>query len=144
MPGTRSLRQDIDPRRTEQVLDNLLTNAIKYSPQGGPVSVTVEADVVAQTVEIRVKDAGIGIPQHQQAQIFGRFMRADNARAAGISGTGLGLYLCRVLVEQQDGQLWFESRRRSGIDLLSGFSTPVKQSHVERAALTFFLPQLSW
>ncbi|GHO48752.1 PAS domain-containing sensor histidine kinase [Ktedonospora formicarum] len=104
----------IDPRRIEQVLTNLLTNAIKYSPQGGPVIVQIEVQERPQTVEIRVQDTGMGIPQHQQAQIFGRFMRAENAKAAGISGTGLGLYLCRSLVEQHGGRLWFESEEGKG------------------------------
>ena len=56
----------------------------------------------------------MGIPLHQQARIFGRFMRADNVQAAGISGMGLGLYLCRALVEQHAGRLWFESREGEG------------------------------
>jgi PAS domain S-box-containing protein len=113
-PQHPTLEAAIDPQRMEQVLSNLLTNAIKYSPQGGPIVVTVGTDGAAHAIEIRVQDSGIGIPLHQQARIFGRFMRADNAQAAGISGTGLGLYLCRALVEQHGGRLWFESGEGEG------------------------------
>lgn len=109
-----TLEATLDLQRMEQVLSNLLTNAIKYSPQGGSIVVTVGKDDAAHAVEIRVQDGGIGIPRHQQARIFGRFMRADNAQAAGISGTGLGLYLCRALVEQHAGRLWFESGEGEG------------------------------
>ena len=108
------LEATIDPQRMEQVLSNLLTNAIKYSPQGGSIVVTVGKDDADHAAEIRVQDDGMGIPRHQQARIFGRFMRADNAQAAGISGTGLGLYLCRMLVEQHAGRLWFESGEGEG------------------------------
>lgn len=65
-------------------------------------------------VHLSVQDRGIGIPKHQQGQIFGRFMRAENAQAWGITGTGLGLYLSRALVEQHTGQLWFESEEGAG------------------------------
>lgn len=105
---------DIDLARMEQVLTNLIGNAIKYSPQGGPVLITLEADPAGHIVQLHVKDHGIGIPQHQHAQIFGRFMRADNARTWGIGGTGLGLYLCRELVERHGGRLWFESDEGKG------------------------------
>lgn len=105
---------DIDTRRTEQVLTNLIGNAIKYSPQGGPLTVAVGKDAATHTAQISVQDRGIGIPGHQQAQIFGRFIRADNAQAWGISGTGLGLYLCRELVEEQGGRIWFESKEGAG------------------------------
>jgi len=108
------LEAAIDPQRIEQVLSNLLTNAIKYSPQGGPVHVMLATSADGHAVEIRVQDEGLGIPRHQQARIFGRFMRADNAQAAGISGTGLGLYLCHALIEQHDGRLWFESEEGVG------------------------------
>ena len=104
----------VDPRCVEQALANLLTNAIKYSPSGGPVRVTLEQLDADQKVEIRIQDEGIGIPRHQQAQIFGRFMRADDAQAAGVSGTGPGLYLCRALVEQHGGRLWFTSCEGEG------------------------------
>lgn len=104
----------IDPGRIEQVLTNLLTNAIKYSPHGGAIKVMLETGVSTQTIEIRVEDHGIGIPLHQQARIFGRFVRAENAQTAGINGTGLGLYLSRALVEQHEGQLWFASTEGVG------------------------------
>ncbi len=109
-----TLQASIDPRRIEQVLTNLVSNAIKYSPLGGPIEVSVECAKDSPLVEIQVQDRGMGIPRHQQAQIFGRFMRAENAQAAGINGTGLGLYLCRALVEQHEGHLWFTSVEGEG------------------------------
>ena len=109
-----ALVADIDIRRTEQVLTNIIGNAIKYSPQGGPLTITVELEAATQAVRISVQDRGIGIPSHQQAQIFGRFIRADNTQAWSISGTGLGLYLCRELMERQGGRIWFESKEGKG------------------------------
>jgi signal transduction histidine kinase len=102
----------VDGDRIEQVLSNLLTNAIKYSPQGGEVEVTMHKE--EETVLISVRDQGIGIPQADQARIFGRFVRASNGETLFISGTGLGLYLCRELVVQHGGQIWFESREGAG------------------------------
>ncbi len=105
---------DIDLERMEQVLTNLIGNAIKYSPQGGSVLIRLEADSQARIARLSIQDQGIGIPRHQQAQIFGRFIRAENASAWGIGGTGLGLYLCRELVERHNGRLWFESEEGQG------------------------------
>ncbi|HEV2656565.1 MAG TPA: ATP-binding protein [Ktedonobacteraceae bacterium] len=104
----------VDPRRMEQVLNNLINNAIKYSPIGGNVEVTIEEDAARQVAIVSVRDFGIGIPVEQQARVFGRFVRADNARAHGIGGTGLGLYLCRELVERHGGRIWFESQEEEG------------------------------
>jgi PAS domain S-box-containing protein len=119
----------IDTRRMEQVLTNLIGNAIKYSPLGGAITITIKEDATGHTLQISVQDRGIGIPSHQQAQIFGRFIRADNAIAWGISGTGLGLYLCRELVEQQGGRLWFASEEGKGstffVTLPLASATPV-------------------
>jgi len=103
---------EVDPHRIEQVLGNLVTNAIKYSPEGGRIDLTLCEDQQADTVELCVADQGIGIPARQQARIFGRFERADNARK--IDGTGLGLYICRALVEQHGGRIWFESVEDQG------------------------------
>lgn len=103
-----------DPRRMEQVLSNLIGNAIKYSPEGGEIEITIRAEDEAHEALLSVRDQGIGIPLHEQAQVFGRFARADNAQAHGIRGTGLGLYLCRELVEAHGGRIWFESAERQG------------------------------
>lgn len=102
----------VDARRMEQVVTNLVNNAIKYSPDGGLIDLAVWQDT--QQVLLSVHDNGIGIPAQQQARIFGRFTRADNAQARGITGTGLGLYLCRQLVERQGGHVWFESTENVG------------------------------
>jgi signal transduction histidine kinase len=99
----QALVADVDPGRIEQVLTNLIGNAIKYSPQGGPVTIALREETATHEIGISVRDRGIGIPQSQHAQIFGRFMRANNAQAWGISGTGLGLYICRELVERHGG-----------------------------------------
>jgi signal transduction histidine kinase/GAF domain-containing protein len=101
-----------DQVRMEQVLSNLLSNAIKYSPEGGPIQLRLTCDD-ANTI-LSIQDSGIGIPQEQQVYIFGRFARAENARTYGIKGTGLGLYLCRELVEQLGGHIWFESADGKG------------------------------
>ncbi len=104
----------VDPRRMEQVLSNLIGNAIKYSPEGGSIDVTIGEDDQAHAALLCVSDHGIGIPAQQHLLVFGRFARADNARAYGIGGTGLGLYLCRELVERHGGRIWFESVEGQG------------------------------
>lgn len=80
-PIQASLVADVDPGRVEQVLLNLIGNAIKYSPRGGPVIVKLWEGTTDQAIHISVQDHGTGIPEHQQAQIFGRFIRAENAQA---------------------------------------------------------------
>ena len=104
----------VDSRRIEQVLSNLIGNAIKYSPAGGMIEVTVREGAETKRALLGVSDHGIGIPAQQQSLVFGRFARADNARAYGIGGTGLGLYLCRELVERHGGRIWFESVEGQG------------------------------
>ena len=104
----------VDPRRIEQVVSNLLGNAIKYSPQGGRIEVRISHEPERQMAQLSISDEGIGIPAQQQSVIFGRFARADNARTYGIGGTGLGLYLCRELVERQGGHIWFASTEGQG------------------------------
>ncbi|HYT37400.1 MAG TPA: ATP-binding protein, partial [Ktedonobacteraceae bacterium] len=104
----------IDPRRIEQVVSNLISNAIKYSPDGGNIEIAIRADMSANTALLCIRDYGIGIPAYQQGRIFSRFMRADNAHAHNIGGTGLGLYLCRELIERHNGRIWFESVEGQG------------------------------
>lgn len=107
----------IDSARIEQVLGNLISNAIKYSPHGGVIDVTVREFHDHQHVgvaELGVRDYGIGIPASQHSNIFGRFARAENARDLGITGTGLGLFICRELVELHGGRIRFESEEGKG------------------------------
>jgi PAS domain S-box-containing protein len=108
------VQAQVDRGRIEQVLMNLLTNALKYSPDGGIVEVTLQAVPGQQEALISIRDQGIGIPQAEQAHLFGRFVRASNGQTQGISGTGLGLYLCRELVSQHGGDIWFESTEGAG------------------------------
>jgi signal transduction histidine kinase/PAS domain-containing protein len=104
----------IDVQRLEQVINNILNNAVKYSPQADSVQITLWEDYESNCAMVSIKDDGIGIPAHQQIRIFGRFVRADNVRAHGIHGTGLGLYLSRELVERHRGRIWFQSVEGEG------------------------------
>ena len=103
-----------DRNRLEQVLLNLLGNAIKYTPQGGPIDITVTQTEDGQGARVSIHDCGIGIPPEQQARLFARFSRARNASAHGITGTGLGLFLCRELIERHGGRIWLESAEGKG------------------------------
>lgn len=97
--------------RLGQVLVNLLHNAIKFSPEGGPVEVRL--DCVPEGVRIAVRDEGIGIPREAQARIFERFYKVDRARGRG-GGTGLGLAIARHIVEAHGGRIWVESEEGRG------------------------------
>lgn len=103
---------DGDPMRLGQVIDNLVSNAIKYTPNGGDVSVTMtRKDDIAT---IAVSDTGIGIPKGEEGQMFDRFFRTSNARDAGIQGTGLGLAITRGIVEAHGGTIGFDSVEGAG------------------------------
>ncbi len=104
----------VDAKRIEQVLNNLLHNAIKYSPEGGSIEIDISEQKESRLALISIRDYGIGIPAHQQARIFSRFVRGDNTHAYGIGGTGLGLYLSRELVERHHGRIWFQSVEDKG------------------------------
>jgi signal transduction histidine kinase/DNA-binding response OmpR family regulator len=101
-----------DPPRLRQVFENIVGNAIKYSPAGTPVHVRVtETD---RTVRVTVTDTGIGIPTDEMRFLFERFTRASNAKRSGIKGTGLGLYLAKTLVERHGGNIQVQSRVNEG------------------------------
>jgi len=101
-----------DRDRIEQVLVNLIDNAVKYSPDGGEVVVsTVPA---AASVRVEVADQGIGIPPAEQEAVFEKFYRADPQHRLAPSGTGLGLYICRELVQRMGGTIGVRSRPGGG------------------------------
>ena len=93
--------------RVEQVLANLIGNALKYSPESERVSVTIERHV--HEIEVTVRDRGMGIPPEELARLFQRFHRTRQARESGLPGTGLGLYICSGVVAAHGGRIWAES-----------------------------------
>jgi signal transduction histidine kinase len=96
-----------DERRLTQVLNNLVSNAIKYSPDGGEVR--IKGEVHAEHVTVSVSDEGIGIPPHEQGRIFQKFSRLDTALSRKTEGSGLGLFLSKAIVEAHGGRLWFQN-----------------------------------
>jgi signal transduction histidine kinase len=100
-----------NPNRLRQVIGNLISNAIKYSPQGGVVQVTAGPE--NGSVRVEVRDEGMGIPASQQPQVFTKFFRGD-AAASGITGTGLGLAVSRDIVESHGGRIGFTSAEGEG------------------------------
>ena len=108
--GLRPVAADRDKLR--QVLVNLTENAIKYSPDGGDIEVRI--DRAADAMRFSVRDQGIGIAPEEQARIFERFHRLDPNMTRGVGGTGLGLYICRELVQRMGGRIWVTSREGSG------------------------------
>jgi signal transduction histidine kinase len=97
----------------ETVTLNLLSNAVKYSPEGETVDVYLETADDGR-VAFRVKDNGIGIPKKDQAEIFGKLFRADNAKQVDAGGNGLGLYVCKSFVALVGGEMSFESEAGKG------------------------------
>lgn len=103
---------DVDPLRAERVLYNLVDNAIKYSPKGGEVKISARQE--NENLVVSVSDHGLGISQDDQQRLFQKFQRLDVMVKRSIQGVGLGLNVCRILVEAHGGQIWVESRKGKG------------------------------
>ena len=116
-----------DEERLDQLLANLVHNAIKFSPAGGEVVVRVRPD--AANVVVEVEDHGAGIPRGDLNRIFERFYKADRARSRGRGGTGLGLSIARHIVERHGGHIWVQSEEGAGSRFF--FSLPRAEPSVE-------------
>jgi two-component system phosphate regulon sensor histidine kinase PhoR len=104
-----------DASRLGQVVVNLVHNAVKFSPDGGDVTVSVQPARGDDEVIVAIEDHGVGIPRKAQPRIFERFYKVDRARVRGeAGGTGLGLAIARHIVEQHGGRIWVESREGKG------------------------------
>lgn len=101
-----------DRRHVQVILQNLLANAVKYSPKNHTVTVSARKD--GQNLRFEIRDTGYGIPENQQSKIFNKLFRADNARKQVSDGTGLGLYVGKAMVDQLGGKIWFESAENKG------------------------------
>ncbi|MGB9628009.1 MAG: sensor histidine kinase, partial [Thermodesulfobacteriota bacterium] len=102
-----------DPYYLEQILINLLDNAIKYTPEGGEIILSAKERPPIE-VELSVKDNGLGIPEEDLPRIFERFYRVDKGRSQELGGTGLGLSIVKHLVQAHGGKVWVESQVGKG------------------------------
>jgi len=123
--GLPRVSADLDKAR--QVLVNLVENAVKYSPEGGHVE--VEAAETKGAVRFSVRDEGLGIDPEDQDRIFEKFYRADPHMVRGVGGTGLGLYICKELVERMDGRIWVEPNGEKGSTFLFELQTAEVLAH---------------
>lgn len=101
-----------DPLLIRQVIMNILSNAIKYTPAGGTVRFSIRNK--ENGVEVEISDTGIGIPEEEQARVFERFFRASNVRGKSTEGTGLGLFIAKLIIETLGGSIGFRSELDQG------------------------------
>jgi signal transduction histidine kinase len=123
---TADLAEDLpqamgDEHRYRQVLFNLLSNAMKFSDRGDPIRVSAIAD--GDEIVIAVQDKGVGIPAEEIDRVFQKFARVEGPSASKAEGTGLGLYICKLMVEAQGGRIWIESEPGAGSRF--SFTVPV-------------------
>jgi K+-sensing histidine kinase KdpD len=113
-----------DQIKLRQVIQNLVNNAVKYSPRGGTVAVSAQ-DVTEETILVSVKDEGLGIPPEQKDKLFQKFSRVNEGEASKMTGSGLGLWICKEVVVAHGGKIWFESEVGKG----TTFKFTLKKSH---------------
>jgi signal transduction histidine kinase len=118
LDGVSTVMADRD--QLVQILTNLVSNAVKYSPPGTDIGIGARAE--GRTVQVEVSDHGIGMTEKERSRLFEKFFRADRSEVRDVGGTGLGLYITRNLVEMQGGQIWVRSKKGKGSTFV--FSLP--------------------
>lgn len=103
---------EIDEDKVMQVLDNIISNANKYSPDGGRISFYLKK--FEDEIEVSIADEGLGVPDEDLANVFDRFFRVDKARSREMGGTGLGLAIAREVIEAHGGRIWAERNKTKG------------------------------
>ncbi|MFL2139926.1 cell wall metabolism sensor histidine kinase WalK [Ruoffia sp. FAM 26254] len=109
---TRDIYVDVDQDRMTQVIDNILNNAVKYSPDGGTITVKIEDN--HRSVIVRITDEGLGISKQDAEKLFDRFYRVDKARSREQGGSGLGLAISKEVIELHGGSIWVDSVEGEG------------------------------
>ena len=127
--GPENLPVRADPTRLKQVLNNLISNAIKYSPQGGPIEVRLRANTADNTAIVYVRDNGIGIDPQDIPKLFDRFMRIQRKETMAIPGSGLGLYIAHHIVQAHNGTLTIEPAPGKGT--IAQVTVPLIVAHEE-------------
>lgn len=102
----------IDPKLMRIVVSNLLSNSIKYTPPGGKI--ILEIKKYNRDLLLSIADTGYGIPKNQQKKVFTKLFRADNIRTKDTTGTGLGLYIVKAVIDAFGGKIWFKSVKNKG------------------------------
>ncbi len=115
----------VDNDKIDQVLDNVISNAVKYTPAEGSITITAETNGMAK---ISIADTGQGIPKQDLSRIFERFYRVDKARSRGLGGTGLGLSIAQEIIHAHGGEIWIESEYNHGTTVL--FTLPTTKEVV--------------
>ena len=116
---------EADSEKLSLVFQNLIENAIHYTPPGGKVRISIEYLKSKKEILVSVQDTGIGIPKDQQNRVFSRFFRAANAIRAETEGTGLGLFIAKNIIEAHGGKIWFESEENKGTTFY--FTLPIEK-----------------
>ena len=126
-PTDKIPRVMMDVEKIRLVVQNLIENAVKYTPTGGQINIYLKAN--EKEIELQVQDTGVGIPEDQQARIFTKFFRGANVMRMETEGSGLGIFISKNIVEAHGGKMWFDSEENKGTTF--HFSLPIKKEFEE-------------
>jgi signal transduction histidine kinase len=113
------LQAKLDPDRIAQVINNILENALRYTPEGGVVS--IETQTTNDKIRVVIQDSGAGVTAEEAAHLFDRFYRADRSRTREEGGSGLGLAIAKSIIEMHKGRIWAESEKGKGLRVIIEF-----------------------
>ncbi len=124
IPKKKTPKIAVDAEKITLVIQNFIENAMKYTNQGGVMELNISYNKEKDEIEVSVKDSGVGIPKDQHGRVFTKFFRAKNIIKMETEGSGLGLFICKNIVEAHKGRVWFESEE--GVGSTFYFSLPVR------------------
>jgi len=124
-PEKKLPRTIVDVEKIRLVIENLLDNAVRYTPPGGRVKISLRYIEKEKEIEFSIKDTGVGVPRDQQKRVFTKFFRGVNVMRMETEGTGLGLFIAKNIIEAHGGKIWFESEEGKGTTFY--FTLPLKE-----------------